>query len=41
MLYSMYSAKDKPKINYPSVKTKKMPTVAELQKGGKPTGPCP
>jgi len=38
MLYSMYSAKDKPKINYPAVKTKKKPTPAEELKMGKNGG---
>jgi len=37
----MYGAKEKPKINYPKVKTKKKPTVAEEQKNGKYNGPCP
>jgi len=37
----MYSQKEKVKINYPEVKTKKKPTVYEEQKYGKPKGPCP
>ena len=41
MLYSMYSAKEKPKIYYPSVKIKKKPTPAEELKMGKQMGPCP
>ena len=41
MLYSMYSQKQKPKINYPAVKTKKKPTPAEELKMGKAKGPCP
>ena len=41
MLFSMYSAKDKPKINYPAVKTKKKPTPAELALLPKNNGPCP
>ena len=41
MLYSMYSAKEKPKINYPALKTKKKPTPAEELKMGGPKGPCP
>ena len=36
MLYSMYSAKEKPKIYYPPVKNKKKPTPAEELKMGKP-----
>jgi hypothetical protein len=42
MLFSMYGKKEKPKINYPTLKTKKKPTVAEEQKfGKKDKGPCP
>lgn len=41
MLYSMYSNKEKPKIYYPPVKTKKKPTPAEELKMGKSGGPCP
>lgn len=42
MLYSMYSAKDKPKINYPKLKSKtKKPTPAEEAKMPKNNGPCP
>ena len=41
MLYSMYGAKEKPKINYPAVKTKKKPTPAEELKMGKSNGPAP
>jgi hypothetical protein len=41
MLYSMYSAKEKPKIYYPPVKIKKKPTPAEELKMGKKMGPCP
>jgi len=37
----MYSAKDKPKINYPAVKMKKKPTPAEEAKLPKNNGPCP
>lgn len=38
----MYGQKEKPKINYPTLKTKKKPTVAEEQKfGKKDKGPCP
>jgi hypothetical protein len=40
LLYSMYSAKEKPKISYPAVKTKKMPTPAEQMKMPKNL-PCP
>lgn len=41
MLYSMYSIKDKPKINYPKVKIQKKPTPAEEMKIPKQVGPCP
>ena len=37
----MYGQKEKPKINYPKLKTKKKPTVAEELKMGKDHGPCP
>jgi len=41
MLYGIYGMKNKPKINYPAVKTKKKPTPAEELKMGKDNGPCP
>jgi hypothetical protein len=42
MLYGMYGSKAKPKINYPTVKTKKKPTVAEELKNPKNIdGACP
>ena len=41
MLYGLYSAKEKPKINYPAVKIKKKPTPAEEAKLPKNNGPCP
>ena len=41
MLYSMYGAREKPKVSYPALKTKKKPTPAEELKMGEPAGPCP
>ena len=41
MLYGMYGVKAKPKISYPSIKTKKKPTPMEEQKMSKNNGPCP
>mmetsp|Transcript_16559 Transcript_16559/g.28173 ORF Transcript_16559/g.28173 Transcript_16559/m.28173 type:complete len:98 (-) Transcript_16559:482-775(-) len=41
MLYSMYSVKEKPKVNYPALKIKKKPTPAEELKLPKNNGPCP
>lgn len=41
MLYGIYGSRAKPKINYPSVKTKKKPTPAEESKLPKNNGPCP
>lgn len=35
MLFSLYSAKEKPVIQYPQIKTKKKPTPAEELKMGK------
>ena len=41
MLYSMYSNKSKPKVNYPALKTKKRPTPAEEAKMPKADVNCP
>jgi hypothetical protein len=42
LLYGMYSQKEKPKINYPAVRTKKKPTPMEEQKMPKNIdGACP
>jgi hypothetical protein len=41
MLYGLYGVKAKPKVNYPSIKTKKKPTPAEEAVLPKNNGPCP
>lgn len=42
LLYGMYGSKAKPKISYPTVKTKKKPTPAEELKMSKNVeGACP
>ena len=41
MLYGMYSAKEKPKVNYPALKTKKRLAPAEEIKVNNQKGNCP